>query len=257
MTKDTAANRENERKQPMPDILFEDNHVLVALKQPNVLTQGDSTGDEDLLTTLKKYIKEKYDKPGNVYLGLVHRMDRPVGGLLVFARTSKAAERLSRQLKDKTLGREYVCLAGGRPPREFTLKDYLEKDAETNMVRVVPKYTNRGKEAVLHARTLLTRDEGSLVTVRLETGRAHQIRVQMANASFPLLGDHRYGGAEGKSQIALWGMRLSFNHPIDGKPMVFLAPPPGTGLWTPFRREIEGLMSAWPRIAEQQPLQMQ
>lgn len=237
-----------------PEILYEDNHVIVALKEPNLLTQGDITGDQDMLSLLKAYVKEKYQKPGDVYLGLVHRMDRPVGGLLVFARTSKAAERLSAQIRSKELDREYVCLACGDPPPLFTLKDMLVKDPKANMVRVVPAYLREGKQAVLHARTIVRREEGALVAIRLETGRAHQIRVQMAHAGFALKGDQRYGDEGVRAQIALWGMRLSFRHPITGKQMVFIAPPPDTGLWTAFRREIEGLCSLWPSIPEQIPL---
>lgn len=248
--------REKEKMFSTPQILFEDNHVIVALKEPNLLTQGDATGDQDMLSLLKAYIKEKYEKPGEAYLGLVHRMDRPVGGLLVFARTSKAAERLSRQLREKELNREYVCLVNGAPPPQFTLKDMLVKDEKTNMVKIVPSYLRQGKEAVLHARTIVRRDEGALVAVRLETGRAHQIRVQMAHAGFALKGDQRYGDNEPRAQIALWGMRLAFRHPITGKQMVFIAPPPDTGLWTAFRREVEGLCALWPSIPEQIPFEV-
>ena len=231
-----------------PRILFEDNHVIVALKEPNLLTQEDSTGDQDMLTLLKTYIKEKYEKPGEVYLGLVHRIDRPVGGLLCFARTSKAAARLALQIKERSLGREYVLVVQGDAPDEMTLRDFLVKDEETNMVKVVPSYLHQGKEAVLHLRTIVRREGLSLVCVRLETGRAHQIRVQMAAAKLPLWGDHRYGQGERGQQIALWGMRLKMLHPITGKQMVFLAPPPDSGIWQRFRRELTGLEAIWPDI---------
>lgn len=251
-----------------PPILYEDNHVIVALKEPNLLTQGDATGDMDMLTLLKQHVKEKYDKPGEAYLGLVHRMDRPVGGLLVFARTSKAAERLARQLKDRRLEREYVMIVSGNPPPSFTLRDFLLKDEKTNMVKTVPSYLRMGKEAVLHARKVAQKEEDAMVVARLDTGRAHQIRVQMATAGFPLKGDQRYGGKQRKAQIALWGMRLAFSHPITDKQMVFIAPPPLVepkatednprpmpNLWLPFRRELEGLQSIWPSIPEQLPLE--
>lgn len=251
-----------------PVILFEDNHVIVALKEPNLLTQGDKTGDEDMLSLLKKHVKEKYDKPGEAFLGLVHRMDRPVGGLLVFARTSKAAQRLAKQLGDNRLQREYVLIVEGNPPPSFTLRDFLVKDEATNMVKAVPSYLRKGKEAVLHARKIAQKEEDALVIVRLETGRAHQIRVQMATAGFPLKGDQRYGGKQPRAQIALWGMRLSFAHPITDKQMVFIAPPPmdenkpteenprpQPNLWLPYRRELEGLQSVWPPISEQLPLE--
>ena len=232
----------------LPRILFEDNHVIVALKEPNLLTQEDSTGDQDMLSLLKAYIREKYEKPGEAYLGLVHRIDRPVGGLLCFARTSKAAARLALQVKNRTLGREYVLVAQGDAPDELTLRDHLLKDEASNMVKVVPSYLHQGKEAVLHLRTVVRRDGLSLVLVQLETGRTHQIRVQMASAKLPLWGDHRYGQGQRGQQIALWGMRLKMLHPITGKQMVFLAPPPDTGIWQSFRRELAGLEAIWPDI---------
>lgn len=231
-----------------PRILFEDNHLIVALKEPNLLVQGDSTGDQDMLGLLKAYIKEKYDKPGEVFLGLVHRMDRPVGGLLCFARTSKAAARLSAQITEGTLKREYAAVVEGRAKESATLRDILVKDEQSNMVRVVPGYLKQGKQAVLSYRCAGLREEQGLVAVKLETGRAHQIRVQMANAGLPLWGDNRYGKGKPGQQIALWGMRLSLLHPITGKQMVFVALPDDKGIWTEWRKELEGLAAIWPQI---------
>lgn len=231
-----------------PQVLYEDNHLLVALKEPNLLVQGDATGDQDMLSLLKAYVKDKYQKPGEAYLGLVHRMDRPVGGLLCFARTSKAAARLSEQIRQNQLKREYVLICRGDAPDNATLRDFLVKDPESNMVRAVPSYLRQGKEAVLHLRTIIRRDGLSLVAVQLETGRAHQIRVQMAHAKLPLWGDSRYGGGQRGQQIALWGMRLSLLHPITGKQLVFLAPPTDQGIWTQWRRELKGLEQIWPDI---------
>ena len=231
-----------------PRILFEDNHLIVALKEPNLLVQGDSTGDQDMLGLLKAYIKEKYEKPGEAFLGLVHRMDRPVGGLLCFARTSKAAARLSAQITDGTLKREYAAVVEGRAKENDTLRDILVKDEANNMVRVVPGYLKQGKQAVLSYRCAGLREEQSLVAVKLETGRAHQIRVQMANAGLPLWGDNRYGKGKPGQQIALWGMRLSLSHPITGQQMVFVAPPEDKGSWTGWRKELEGLAAIWPQI---------
>ena len=231
-----------------PRILFEDNHLIVARKEPNLLVQGDSTGDQDMLSLLKAYIKEKYDKPGEAFLGLVHRMDRPVGGLLCFARTSKAAARLSRQITEGTLKREYVAIVEGRAKESDTLRDILLKDEASNMVRVVPSYLKQGKQAVLSYRCGGLREEQSLVAIKLETGRAHQIRVQMAHAGLPLWGDNRYGKGRPGQQIALWGMRLSLLHPITGKQMVFVAPPDDTGIWNGWRKELEGLAAIWPQI---------
>lgn len=232
-----------------PKILFEDNHLLVALKEPNLLVQGDSTGDPDMLNLLKDYIKEKYKKPGDAYLGLVHRMDRPVGGLLCFAKTSKAAERLSRQIQDGRLKREYVAVVEGMAKETETLRDILEKDKENNMVRVVPSYLHRGKHAVLHYRCNAFKEGQSLVTIQLETGRAHQIRVQMANAGLPLYGDMRYGAGVKGRPIALFGMRLSLLHPITGQQMVFLCAPGASGVWLNWRKELDGLQAIWPEIS--------
>ncbi len=234
-----------------PSVLFEDNHIVVAVKPPNMLTQADQTGDPDLLSLIKQYIKEEYDKPGEAYIGLVHRMDRPVGGLLCFARTSKAAARLSEQVRSHALRREYVCVAEGDAPDSFRLVDYLEKDEATNTVRVLPPYLKlQGKEAILCGRTAARQDGRSLVLIRLETGRAHQIRVQMQNAGYPLLGDNRYGSGKPGQQIALWGMRLTLAHPITGQQMVFIAPPEIAGFWKDFEKELGALTSVWPQIRD-------
>ena len=232
-----------------PTILYEDNHVLVAIKEPNMLTQADNTGDPDLLSRVKEYVKETYNKPGEAYVGLVHRMDRPVGGLLCFAKTSKAAARLSDQVRTHELNRQYVCIVEGSAPDQFTYTDYLVKDMENNRVTVLPPYLKaQGKEAILHGRTVARRDGLSLVTIQLETGRAHQIRVQMQHAGFPLWGDHRYGNGKRGQQIALWGFRLSFEHPTTHEHMLFIAPTPEEKPWLFFERELRGLENVWPQI---------
>lgn len=232
-----------------PVILYEDNHIVVLVKPANMLVQGDSTGDPDVLSWLKQYIKEKYNKPGDAFIGLVHRMDRPVGGLLVFARTSKAAARLSEQVRTHDLCREYVCVCQGDAADKFTLHDWLQKDEAANRVKVIPPYLKlQGKEAILHGRTMAHRSNHSLVCIRLETGRAHQIRVQMQHDGHPLWGDNRYGNGKRGQQIALWGMRLSLSHPITGENMLFIAPPPEAAPWTAFTRELDGLEKAWPQI---------
>ena len=232
-----------------PTILYEDNHVIVAVKPPNLLTQGDDTGDDNLLDQVKQYVKETCGKPGEAYIGLVHRMDRPVGGLLVFARTSKAASRLSEQVRVHELNRQYMAIVEGETPDQFTYVDYLTKDPEKNIVTVLPSYLKlQGKEAILHGRTVARRDGLSLVAIQLETGRAHQIRVQMQHAGHPLWGDHRYGNGKGKEQIALWGMRLSFTHPVTREQMLFIAPAPEEKPWLFFERELRGLETVWPQI---------
>ena len=215
----------------MPDILYEDNHVLVAVKPPNMLSQADRTGDQDLLSLLKSYIREKYHKPGNVYLGLVHRLDRPVGGLMVFARTSKAASRLAAQMREHDMGREYLCVAVGEVPDEFTLTDYLIKDEMKNKVVVCEADVKGAKIAILHGRCVERRQGTALCSVRLSTGRSHQIRVQMSNMGAPLWGDNRYGEGITGQQIALWGYRLSFQHPTTKETMSFCAMPEG-GIWS-------------------------
>lgn len=232
-----------------PTILYEDNHVIVAIKPPNLLTQSDATGDESLLDQIKEYVKETYNKPGEAYIGLVHRMDRPVGGLLCFARTSKAASRLSEQVRVHELNRQYVCIVEGDAPDQFTYVDYLVKDEEHNKVAVLPSYLKmKGKEAILHGRTVARRDGLSLVAIQLETGRAHQIRVQMQHHGYPLWGDNRYGNGKRGQQIALWGFRLSFEHPISKERMLFIAPTPETKPWLFFERELRGLETIWPQI---------
>ena len=220
-----------------PEILYEDNHVLVALKPPNLLSQGDATGDPDILSLLREDLRVRYHKPGNVYLGLVHRLDRPVGGLMVFAKTSKAAARLSARMKAHDLGREYLCVSEGEVPGTLTLEDWLIKDERLNRVSVCPPETPGAKRALLHAEPLARRDGFTLCAVRLETGRNHQIRVQMAHAGHPLWGDARYGHGRAGQQIALWGWRLRFEHPTTHEILQFRHLPSG-GVWKLFEPEL-------------------
>ena len=214
----------------MPDILYEDNHVIVAVKPPNMLSQADKTGDTDMLTILKEYIRVTYQKPGNVYLGLVHRLDRPVGGLMVFARTSKAASRLSEQMRTHDMGREYLCVVRGETEETFTLTDYIRQDAILNRMVVCEADERGGQEAILHGRRIAAREGTSLVAIRLETGRKHQIRVQMSHAGTPLWGDNRYGDGIPGQQIALWGYKQTFRHPTTKRKMRFYTLPEG-GIW--------------------------
>ncbi len=214
----------------MADILYEDNHLLVAVKPPNMLSQADSTGDTDLLSLLKEDIRERYHKPGNVYLGLVHRLDRPVGGLMVFARTSKAAARLSAQLKEHEMGREYLCVAEGETEEQFTLTDYLIHDEMKNRETVCEADEKGSKLAILHGRCVDRRNGTALCAIRLETGRKHQIRAQMSNIGAPLWGDNRYGGGIPGQQIALWGFKLTFRHPTLNELMTFHSMPEGN-IW--------------------------
>lgn len=222
-------------------LLYEDNHLLVAIKPPNLPTQADRSGDKDLLCILKDYIGQKYAKPGNVYLGLVHRLDRPVGGVMVFARTSKAASRLSQAFARHAQDRRYLAVLQGRLEAERRLEDWLRKDAD-GMVRVVSPDAPGAKRALLVTRPLACRSGRTLAEVALETGRSHQIRVQHAHAGLPLWGDARYGGGRPGEQIALWAYRLGFEHPTRREALLFTAPPPRAGVWSDFEEEIGKLL---------------
>ena len=202
----------------MINVIYEDNHLLVVEKPINIPTQEDNTKDKDLLTILKKYIKEKYNKPGNVYLGLVHRLDRPVGGIMVFARTSKAASRLSEQVRNKTFKKTYNAVVIGNIENTGKLKDNLLKDEKRNIVKV----DKNGKEAILNFKKLNYKNNMSLVEINLETGRSHQIRVQMANHGYPLFGDQKYNKtAKVGEQIALFAKKIEFIHPTTNELLTF------------------------------------
>ena len=219
-------------------VLFEDNHLLVVVKPANLPTQADRSGDDDLLSILKGYIGNKYQKPGNVYMGLVHRLDRPVGGVMVFARTSKAAARLSEAFAAHTQDRRYLAVLQGVTEQPRTLEDWLIKDGRTGMVRVVDKNAPGAKRALLDSVPLAASDGLTLCEVRLHTGRAHQIRVQHAHAGLPLWGDARYGGGRPGQQIALWATALTFEHPTRHELLSFRVPPPDIEPWTRFRGAI-------------------
>lgn len=218
----------------MANVVYEDNHVLVAVKPPNMLSQADKTGDTDILTVLKDYVKVKYNKPGRVYLGLVHRLDRPVGGLMVFARTSKAAARLSQQMQQHLMGREYLCVVTGEVKDSFTLTDYLVKDERLNKVTVCEADVKGAQQAILHGECIARRQGTALCAIKLETGRNHQIRVQMAHVGAPLWGDNRYGSGIPGQQIALWGYKLTFEHPTTKEIMTFYDVPYGS-VWSAYQ----------------------
>lgn len=218
------------------EILYEDNHILVVVKPPNMLTQSDRTGDDDLLTVLKEDIKIRYSKPGNVFLGLVHRLDRPVGGAMVFAKTSKAASRLSEQIRTRELEKSYFAVVHGAPEHMAgTLRHYLVKNEATNTVSVT-KSTYEGKEASLDYEVKASKDGLSLVQIRLNTGRPHQIRVQFADIGHPLYGDQKYGTAMNKPgmQLALWSAQIGFRHPTLKQWMSFISAPPKEYPWDIF-----------------------
>jgi len=216
-------------------ILFEDNHLLIVVKPPNLLTQGDITGDPDLLSILKKDMKERYNKPGNVYLGLVHRLDRPVGGVMVFAKSSKAAARLSEQIRKRKFEKTYIAVIHGLPTKEKdTLIHYLLKNERSNKVIAVKEGVQGAKKAVLDYEVVSYSQPYSLVKINLHSGRPHQIRVQFSKIGHPLLGDQRYGIKDNFNQIALWAYRLSFEHPTLKERMEFHALPERRPPWVRF-----------------------
>jgi 23S rRNA pseudouridine1911/1915/1917 synthase len=225
-------------------VLYEDNHVLVVVKPPNMPSQADDSRDLDVLTALKDDLKERYAKPGNVYLGLVQRLDRPVGGVMVFAKTSKAASRLSDAIRTRSLSKTYTAVVRGLPERnQAMLRHHLLKDASTNTVSVVGSHILGAKEAILDYTVLDYRDGLSLVAVQLHTGRPHQIRVQLAAIGHPLYGDQRYGASvnEHGQQLALWSTILSFEHPIHKETIRFRSCPPEELPWKGWTELIRNL----------------
>ncbi|WP_223155202.1 RluA family pseudouridine synthase [Alkalibacillus aidingensis] len=217
------------------NIIYEDNHLLVVDKPVNVPVQADRSKDEDLLEKLKRFIKVRDEKPGNVYLGLVHRLDRPVGGVMVFAKTSKAATRLSDQVRRNVVQKEYLAVTRGMPDeQQARLKNYLYKDRKRNQVFVTRKNQKQAKKAVLDY-VVLGHDQGlTLVKVKLHTGRSHQIRVQLANIGCPLYGDQKYGAKVNKpgQQIALWSHKLGIEHPTLKDERNFTSTPPNEHPWS-------------------------
>ena len=200
------------------EVLYEDNHVLVAYKPVGVLSQADITGDIDMLTLVKSYIKHRYNKPGDVYVGLVHRLDRMTSGVMVFAKTSKAAMRLSNDIANHQFFKEYVAVCEGNIENydEVELINYLEKDEKNNKSFISPN----GKEAILAYQVIKNKSNKSLVRIKLKTGRHHQIRVQFSNIGHPLYGDVKYG-SKYKEDLALQAYKLSFYQPVTRELLTF------------------------------------
>ena len=198
-------------------ILYEDNHIIVVIKECNIPVQEDNSKDLDMLTMIKQYIKEKYNKPGNVYLGLVHRLDRPVGGVMVFAKTSKAASRLSEQIRNKSIEKRYIALTHNHTKEHEILKDKLLKNEKTN----TSKIDEKGKYAILEYNLIEYRNNMSLIDINLLTGRHHQIRVQLSHHGYPIYGDQRYGIDKEGIQIHLWAYKLKVKHPVKDEIMEF------------------------------------
>ena len=207
------------------NVIYEDNHIIVVEKPINMPVCLDSSKDRDLLTILKEYIKKKYNKPGNVYLGLVHRLDRPVGGVMVFARTSKAASRLSNQVRGNKLEKYYYAVLDGKAQSRGELVDYLYKDKNINMSFVTD--SNKGKLSKLSYELVSYKKKFSLVRIKLSTGRSHQIRVQFSSRNLPLVGDAKYNiNSDNKTSIALFAYKLCFVHPVTKEKMCFELPLP-------------------------------
>lgn len=215
-------------------VIFEDNHIIVVEKPVNIPSQSDKTGNIDMLTIIKEYLKEKYNKPGNVYLGLIHRLDRPVGGVMVFAKTSKAAARLSEEVREKIFQKIYLAVVNGKMEhKKGLLEDYLLKNEKNNMSKVVKEGTKNGKYASLDYEVMRYNEkiDLSLLKIALHTGRHHQIRVQLSSRNHSIYGDQKYGGRGHGKQIALWAYSLKILHPITKKEMTFISIPEINGSW--------------------------
>lgn len=215
----------------MINIIYEDNHLLVVEKPINVPVQADKSGDLDFLSMLKNYLKEKYNKPGDVYLGLVHRLDRPVGGIMVFAKTSKAASRLAKQIQKHEVKKIYMAVLEGKVSESGVFKDKLKKDEKLNITRV----SADGKDAELSYNLIGYVNNLSLVRISLKTGRSHQIRVQFASRKLPLYGDQKYNPNAALDQIALFASMLEFKHPVTKEVMSFELPLPERYPFTLFK----------------------
>jgi 23S rRNA pseudouridine1911/1915/1917 synthase len=214
------------------NIIYEDNHIIVAEKPRGVLSQEDKTGDEDILTILKKYIKDKYNKPGNVFLGLVHRLDRSVGGVMVFARTSKAASRISEQIRNREFKKTYLAVVSGLiEDKANEMQDYLIKNPKNNTSSVVNERVSGAKKAILNYQVLESKENKTMVKINLQTGRHHQIRVQFSSRGYPLIGDIKYEGKNYKKSnerqgLALWSYEINFLHPTEKRQLTFRCEPP-------------------------------
>ena len=218
----------------MLHVIYEDNHIIVVEKPVNIPSQGDKTGDIDMLAIIRDYLKEKYNKPGNVYLGLVHRLDRPVGGVMVFAKTSKAAARLSEQVREKQFQKTYLVICNGEMESETgILEDYLLKNEKSNIRKVVKEGTKNSKYAKLEYEVLKydKKLDLSVLKVLLYTGRHHQIRVQLSSRGHSIYGDQKYGGRGHGKQITLWAYSLTIFHPITKEKMTFCVTPEKIGSW--------------------------
>lgn len=224
------------------DILYEDNHIIAVNKRSGDIVQGDETGDTPLSDVVKAYIKEKYQKPGEVFLGVVHRIDRPVSGIVLFARTSKSLSRLNELFKTKEITKTYWAVVKKKPVSDSgTLTHYHLKDEKTRKARLFDKEVAHSRKCVLHYRWLASSDHYHLLEIQLETGRFHQIRAQLAKIGSPIKGDVKYGFErpnENTRSIHLHARKISFIHPVKNEPIELTAPVPDEKIWQFFEKEI-------------------
>lgn len=219
---------------PQKQVIYEDNHLIIVNKLPSQIVQGDKTGDTPLSENLKLYLKEKYNKPGNVFLGVVHRLDRPVSGLVIFSRTSKSLARLNQQIAQKEIKKTYWAVVKNKPPQESgQCVDYLIKDEKRNKSFAVSKPRKDAKQAILDYKLVGVSDQYYLLEIRLQTGRHHQIRTQLARMGCPIKGDLKYGYPRSNETpfIHLHARKLEFKHPVTGVLMNFVADPPRDAVW--------------------------
>lgn len=215
-------------------VLFEDNHIIIVNKRSGDITQGDKTGDKPLSDVVKNYIKTKFNKPGNVYLGVVHRLDRPTSGVIIFARTSKALERLNKMLREKKINKTYWAIVKGCPKKEKdTLINFLKKNPKKNKSSVYQHEISGAKRAVLHYQVIQKLDNYSLLEIDLETGRHHQIRTQLSAIGFPIKGDLKYGfnRSNKDGSIHLHARKIEFIHPVSKEQISLIAPTPNDVIW--------------------------
>lgn len=228
MAKKTLSNKSNVQ------VLYEDNHIIIINKRIGDIVQGDKTGDLPLSDVVKAYIKDKYNKPGNVYLGTVHRLDRPTSGLVIFAKTSKALPRLNKLFVSKDISKTYWAVVKNQPPKpKDTLTNWLKKNPKNNKSYAHPKEVKDSKKTILHYKTIKRLDNYFLLEIELETGRHHQIRSQLSNIGCPIKGDLKYGFDRSNKDagIHLHARRIEFIHPVSKKTINITAPPPKDPIW--------------------------
>jgi 23S rRNA pseudouridine1911/1915/1917 synthase len=216
------------------EVLFEDNHIIIVNKKAGDITQGDKTGDKPLSDVVKEYVKDKYNKPGNVYIGTVHRLDRPTSGIIIFARTSKALERLNKMLRNKTIHKTYWAIVKKNPKKEKdTLVNFLKKDPKKNKSFVHKKEIEGSKKAILHYKIIKKLNHYFLLEIDLETGRHHQIRTQLSFIGSPIKGDLKYGfdRSNKDGSISLHARKIDFVHPVSKENISLIAPTPNDAIW--------------------------